>query len=109
ELGRATARQVHDRIERDLAYTTVTTIIKNLADKGYLSYERDGATFVYTAAQPADQVRGSLLTSVVDKVFGGSARSLIQTLARHESLTPDEQAEVERLLDQLGREGRTDD
>lgn len=102
DLGRATARDVHDRIDRPVAYTTITTIIKNLADKGYLAYERDGATFVYTAARPADDVRQSLLSSVVDKVFGGSARSLIQTLARHESLTEDEQAEVERLLQQLG-------
>ena len=82
-LGRATAREVHGRIDRDVAYTTVTTVMKNLADKGYLRYERDGATFVYTAERPADDVRQSLLTSVVDKVFGGSARTLIQTLARH--------------------------
>lgn len=106
-LGRATARDVHDRIEREVAYTTVTTVMKNLADKGYLAFERDGATFVYTAARPADEVRGSVLSTIVDKVFGGSARTLIQTLARHESLTPDEQAEVERLLHQLG--GETDD
>ena len=103
-LGQATARQVHDRMERPVAYTTVTTVIKNLADKGYLSYHRDGATFVYTAARPADEVRQSVVASVVDKVFGGSARTLIQTLAGHESLTPADQAEVRRLLDQLGPE-----
>ena len=103
-LERATAREVHARIEatRPVAYTTVTTIIKKLADKGYLAYERDGATFVYTAARPADEVRGSLLSTVVDKVFGGSARTLIQTLAGHESLSDDEQAEVRNLLRQLG-------
>ena len=101
-LGRATAREVHARIDRDVAYTTVTTVMKNLADKGYLSFERDGATFVYSAARPADEVRGSLLGTIVDKVFGGSARTLIQTLAGHESLTPADQAEVRRLLDQLG-------
>ncbi len=103
-LGRATARDVHDRIaaSRDVAYTTVTTVMKNLADKGYLTFERDGATFVYSAARPADEVRQSLLSTVVDKIFGGSARTLIQTLAGHESLTETEQAEVRRLLDQLG-------
>ena len=103
-LKRATAREVHDQIEatRPVAYTTVTTIIKKLADKGYLAFERDGATFVYTAARPAEEVRQSLLTTVVDTVFGGSARTLIQTLAGHESLTDDEQAEVRRLLRQLG-------
>ena len=103
-LGRATAREVHDAMDHPVAYTTVATIIKNLADKGYLSFERDGATFVYTPARPADEVRGSLLTSIVDKVFGGSARTLIQTLAGHASLTEAEQAEVRRLLDQLGAE-----
>ena len=101
DLGRASARDVHDRIDRPVGYTTVTTVLKNLADKGYLTYERDGASFVYSAARPADEVRESLLTSVVDKVFGGSARSLIQALARHESLTAEEQAEVEGLLRQL--------
>ena len=110
-LDRATAREVHERIEatRPVAYTTVTTIIKKLADKGYLAYERDGATFVYTAARPADEVRQSLLSTVVDKVFGGSARTLIQTLAGHESLTDDEQAEVRRLLRQLGDDAPTTD
>ena len=105
DLGHATARDVHDRIaaSRDVAYTTVTTVMRNLADKGYLSFERDGATFVYTAARPAEEVRQSLLSTVVEKVFGGSARTLIQTLADHESLTDAEQAEVRRLLDQLGK------
>ena len=102
DLGRATARQVHGRIGRPVAYTTGTTVLKNLADKSYLSYERDGATVVYAAARPADEVRQSVLSSVVDKVFGGSARTLIQTLARHESLSSVDQAEVRRLLDQLG-------
>ncbi|MEM6325971.1 MAG: BlaI/MecI/CopY family transcriptional regulator [Bacteroidota bacterium] len=103
-LGRASARAVHDRIatQRDVAYTTVTTVMKNLADKGYLTFEREGTSFVYTAARPADEVRRSLLSTVVDKVFGGSARTLIQALAGHESLTEAEQAEVRRLLDQLG-------
>ena len=107
ELGRASARDVHDRIseQRDVAYTTVTTVIKNLADKGYLTYEREGASYVYTPARPAEEVRGSLLTTVVEKVFAGSARTLIQTLAGHESLSDDEQAEVRRLLAQLGPDG----
>ena len=103
-LERATAREVHDAMDHEVAYTTVATVIKNLANKGYLAFEREGATFVYTPARPADEVRGSLLTSIVDKVFGGSARTLIQTLAGHESLTEREQREVRQLLRQLGEE-----
>lgn len=103
-LGCASAREVHDRIERPVAYTTITTVMKNLADKGYLTFKREGTSFIYTAARSPDEVRQSLLSTVVDKVFGGSARTLIQTLAGHESLTEAEQTEVRRLLHQLGAE-----
>ena len=48
-LGRATSRDVHDRISarRRLAYTTVMTVMKNLAEKGYLTYDADGVAYVY--------------------------------------------------------------
>ena len=53
-LGQATARDVHDRItaRRRLAYTTVMTVMKNLAEKGYLQYEPQGTAYVYSAAGP---------------------------------------------------------
>ncbi len=81
-LGRATVREVHDRIqtERRLAYTTVMTVMKNLAEKDYLSFERDGQTYVYTAKRRPEEVRGSVLSGILDKVFGGDPASLVQTL-----------------------------
>ena len=81
-LGRATVREVHDRIQSDrrLAYTTVMTVMKNLAEKDYLAYERDGQTYVYTAKRRPEDVRGSVLSGILDKVFGGDPASLIQTL-----------------------------
>lgn len=102
-LKRATARDVHDRVSarRRVAYTTIMTVIKNLATKGYLSYEQDGTAYVYTAARPPDEVRGSLLSTVMDKVFGGSPARLIQTLVQSESLTEAERDEIRQLIDSL--------
>lgn len=111
-LGRATARDVHDRISerRRLAYTTVMTVMKNLADKGYLRFETEGTAYVYTAARPPDEVQGSVLSGILDKVFGGSPASLVQTLVRHESLSEAERAEIRRLIDGLDAEPpRSDD
>ena len=44
DLGRATVADVQARIlrERKVAYTTVMTVMKKLADKGYLQFEMDG-------------------------------------------------------------------
>ena len=103
ELGRASARDVHDRIseQRDVAYTTVTTVIKNLADKGYLTFEQDGTAYVYTAARAPEEVRASVLGGILDKVFGGSTTSLVQALVQREALSDAERAEIRALIDGL--------
>ena len=102
-LRRATARHVYDRIraDRPIAYTTVMTVMKNLADKGYLSFEQDGAAYVYSAARPPEDVRGSLLAGFVEKVFSGSPLSLVQTLVQHEALSDAQRAELHRLIDTM--------
>ena len=100
-LGRATARDVHDRVSarRKVAYTTVMTVMKNLAEKGYLTYDADGVAYVYEAAVPPEEVRASVLDGILDKVFGGSASSLVQALVHRESLSDDDRAEIRRLID----------
>ena len=102
-LRTATARDVHDRISarRKVAYTTIMTVLKNLATKGYLAYEQDGTAYVYSAARAPEDVRGSLLSNVMDKVFGGSPASLVQTLVQSETLTEAERAEIRRLIDRM--------
>ena len=102
-LRAATARAVHDRISarRKVAYTTIMTVLKNLATKGYLTYEQDGTAYVYSAARAPEDVRGSLLANVMDKVFGGSPASLVQTLVQRETLTEAERAEIRRLIDRM--------
>ncbi|MDX1421346.1 MAG: BlaI/MecI/CopY family transcriptional regulator [Rubricoccaceae bacterium] len=110
-LDLATAREVHERISRDrrIAYTTVMTVMKNLADKGYLAFEQEGTAYVYRAARAPEDVRGSLLGGFLDKVFGGSPLTLVQTLARHEALSDAERAEIRRLIDRMGPDPEADD
>jgi predicted transcriptional regulator len=51
--GPATAGWVQERLGGDLAYTTVVTILTRLLDKGAVSRERAGRSFVWTPADPA--------------------------------------------------------
>ena len=102
-LGSATARDVHDRVSarRRVAYTTVMTVLKNLADKGYLRYDQEGTAYVYSAARRPAEVRGTVLTGILDKVFGGSAGDLVQALVRQGSLSEADRAEIRRLIDDM--------
>ena len=100
-LGRATVREVHDRVREDrrVAYTTVMTVMKNLADKGYLAFERDGQTYVYTAKRRPQEVQGSVLSGILDKVFGGDPASLVQTLVASDDLTDADRERLRQIID----------
>lgn len=102
-LGTASVRDVHERMsaDRKVAYTTVMTVMKNLADKDFLTYEVDAGAYVYRAAVAPEEVRANVLSTVLDKVFGGSSASLVQALVQRETLTDAERADIERLLTQL--------
>ena len=97
----ATVADVRERIleTREVAYTTVMTVMKNLADKGYLQFEKDGVTYVYSAARPPEEVRHSLVDDLVRKVFEGSSLALVQTLVRSENLTEAERQDIKHLID----------
>ena len=103
DLGEATVAQVQEKIleERKVAYTTVMTIMKNLNDKGYLKYRKEGVTFVYSAAQEPESVQFNLINKMVDKVFKGSTAALVQTLVKSENISEDELKEIKKLIDSM--------
>ena len=103
ELEEATVRDVRDRIleDRQLAYTTVMTVMKKLADKGYLTYETDGRAHVYRPARPPGEVRHDLLQAVLRKVFGGSAAALIHNLIEREELSIEDRQRIQSFIAQL--------
>jgi BlaI family transcriptional regulator, penicillinase repressor len=101
--GKVTVAEVHEKIlaDRKVAYTTVMTVMKNLAQKGYLSYEKHGMAYVYFPAVPPDTVKESLVGNLVRKVFDGSPAALVQTLVSSEQITDEEREELLRLIREM--------
>ncbi len=110
-LGEATVADVRARIleEREIAYTTVMTVMKKLADKGYLQYEKEGRSYVYAPARPPGEVQHRLLQKLIGSVFNGSPLALVQTLVRHEDLSDEERRELARLIDTMEDDTMEDD
>lgn len=103
ELGEATVPQVHERIQADrkVAYTTIMTIMRNLANKGYLSFEKQGAGYLYRPAQSANVVREDLLTTLLTKAFGGSPAALVNTLVQSEALNEAQRQEIRNIIEDM--------
>lgn len=102
-LGEATVKDVRKRIleHREVAYTTIMTVMKNLSDKGYLKYRKDGVTYVYSSAQEPESVRTNLIKDLVSKVFKGSPKQLVQTLVSSEELSEAEFSEIKEMIEDM--------
>ena len=101
-LGSGTVRQVLDALpshggERP-AYTTVMTMMKQLADKGALAVDRERQPFVYTPAVRRDRVLGSRLTQFLQTVFDGQAEDLVLHLVEQADLSPEDLRRIEAKI-----------
>ena len=103
ELGEATVAEVQQLIlkKRKVAYTTVMTIMKNLNDKGFLKYRKQGVTYVYSAAIEPEDVQSSLISNLINKLFKGSPSALVQTLVKGENLSEDELKAIKNMIDNM--------
>ncbi|RLS42357.1 MAG: BlaI/MecI/CopY family transcriptional regulator [Planctomycetota bacterium] len=102
DRGESTAADIRDSLAaqgRDLAYTTVATLVRILLDKEFLTQTNEDRPFKFVPARTYEEVSRSLLGDLVQKVFGGSRTQLLMRLFEEKKLSPQEK---QRLKDLLG-------
>lgn len=92
----ATVEEVRSELapERELATSTVATVLSRLEDQDVVGHRRDGRRYVYRARLPRESVRRSMVGDLVDRLFGGDAGELVSHLVREREL---EDADLDRL------------
>lgn len=100
DLERGTVREVYEvlRERRQVAYTTVMTMMSILEEKGHVNRRKEGRAFLYTPARPRQKVIASMVDEFVGRVFGGSAKPLVLGLAKEKKLSAEDFREIERML-----------
>ncbi len=99
DAGQATVAQVHTALaDRELAYTTVATLLKRLETKGLLTADRDGRELVYRAAVSARSVRKSMVAGLVSNLFHGDPRALVAHLVQESEIRPGDIERAQALL-----------
>lgn len=102
----STVAEVRDQLAesgRDLAYTTVATLVRILTEKEFLVQINQDRPFVYRPVRTFDEVSRSLLGDMVDRVFRGSRQQLLVRLLDERKLTPEERSVLESILDKEPR------
>ena len=99
ELGEATVNEVRDRVDPNLAYTGISSMIRTLETKGYVSHRRgEGKTHVYFPVIEREAAGASALGRVLDKIYGGSPIKLLAHLVDQKRLSDKELARMRDLL-----------
>lgn len=101
KIGDATVSDVREELAkegRDLAYTTVATLMKILTDKGCLAQINEERPFVYRPVRSYEDVSRSMLGDLVERLFGGSREKLLAHLLGSKKLTAKERALLEAHL-----------
>jgi BlaI family penicillinase repressor len=109
--GEATTTQVHAALEeeRQLALTTVSTILSRLEKYGLLTHRTEGRQYVYRALVSQNEVRRSRITEVIDQFFQGSPADLVYHLISESEVTDDELEKILALIEAREKGGPDDD
>lgn len=99
--GELTAADVREHLAaggRDLAYTTVATLVRILLDKGFIEQTNDVRPFRYQPVRSFQDVSRNLVRDLVDRLYGGSREQLLVHLVQDKKLTKKERELLEQVL-----------
>ncbi len=105
ERGPSTVREVHEALGDGSGYTTVLKLMQIMTEKGLVVRDESQRAHVYSAQATQQKTQRQLVTDLVDRAFGGSPAQLAMQALSAKKTSPQELAELRRLLDSLEQEG----
>jgi len=100
----ANVQTVQQHLKRELAYTTVQTMLNILHRKGKVKRTLKDRAYFYKPAVSRSHVTGQHISDIVDRLFGGSAESLVMSLVETKHLTRQKLAHLQKLLEESSDE-----
>lgn len=103
EAGPSTVRQVHEALaqRRDIGYTTVLKLLQIMTEKGLVLRDESQRSHVYRARDKQEQTQRRLVADLLARAFGGSANKLVMQALATGKVSPEELAEIRKLLDEM--------
>jgi predicted transcriptional regulator len=105
ERAEATVLEVQTglRPERDLAQTTIATLLSRLEKRGVVEHRLDGRQFVYRPLVTEQEVRRSMVSELTALLFDGSSAALMSHLLHSRDIDPGDLDRVKRMIEEAGQ------
>jgi predicted transcriptional regulator len=102
--GPGTVREVQSRLGEGVGYTTVLKMLQIMTEKGLVGRDETQRAHVYQARVGEEQTQQHLLGDLLDRAFQGSTARLVMQALSTRRATPEELAEIRRLLETMTEE-----
>ncbi|WP_203258470.1 BlaI/MecI/CopY family transcriptional regulator [Hyunsoonleella ulvae] len=80
-------------------YNTLSTIIRNLEDKGYVAYNAYGKTHQYYPIVKKEEYRKGFMTAAIDNYFNNSYKNVVSFFAKEEKISVSDLKEIIDLIE----------
>lgn len=81
-------------------YNTVSTIIRNMEEKGYIAHRDFGGSHQYYPAIPREEYRENFMNKVIDNFFDNSYKNVVSFFAKEEKISVEELREIIRMIEE---------
>src|SRR5665213_2297411 len=99
DRGPSTVRQVAAAMGRENAYTTVLKLLQIMAEKRLVRRDESAQAHIYEAAYSEDHTQKQIVSDLLTRVFDGSAGKLVLQALASGKPSPEELAEIRKLID----------
>lgn len=105
QSGGSTAREVHNALAaaeaKETNYSTTVKMLAVMLEKGLVKRDESASPQIFSAATSQKTTQRRMLGDLIDKVYDGSALSLVLQALSSRKATAEELTEVRRMLDEL--------
>lgn len=99
-LEKAFVKNILAEINEDQPhYNTLSTIVRNLEDKGYVDHTAYGKTHQYFPIISKEAYRKRFFNNAIDNYFNSSYKNVVSFFAREEKISVDELKEIIALIE----------
>lgn len=104
KLKKAFVKDVLSEIKEDKPhYNTLSTIIRNLEEKGYVSYSAYGNTHQYYPIVSIEDYRKKFMSNAVENYFENSYKSMVSFFAQEDKISAEELREILTIIEQKAK------
>ena len=86
--GPSNVQAIHSKLQSDLAFTTVQTVLNVLYQKGRVQRTLKGRAYEYRPGESKESVLGQAIRDLIGRMFGGSSEELVMSLVKTRQIDP---------------------